>query len=118
MQQLLELKRLGDEPFGAQPRDLDGLSHRAEAGDHDRDDVRIPGERLVEHLPAVDAGQPQVGDEDVERELVQPLERLFAGAGLLDPKSVLGQPFGHHLAKCRFVVDQEKVLEAASDIRS
>ena len=28
VQQLLELERLGDEAFGAQPRDLDGFAHR------------------------------------------------------------------------------------------
>ena len=33
-----------------------------------RDDVGVALERGVEHLPAVDAGQPQVGDEDVEGE--------------------------------------------------
>ena len=54
----------------------------------------IAGEGLVEDLPAVDAGQAEVGDEDVERELVQPLEGFFAGAGLLDAESVLGQPLG------------------------
>ena len=83
---------------------------RAEAGDHDGDDVGIAGEGLVEHLPAVDAGQPQVGDQDVERELVEPLERLFARAGLLDPESVLGEPFGNHLAERRFVVDEQQMV--------
>ena len=75
------------------------------------DDVGIAGERLVEDLPAVDARQPQVGDQDVERKLVQPLERLFARAGLLDPEPVLAEPLRDDLAERRFVVDEQQVLE-------
>ena len=109
VQQLLERKRLRDEPFSAQPRDLDRLFQRAVPADHDRQDVRIAGKRFVEHLPAVDAGQPQVGHEDIERKFAQPLQRVFAGAGLLHFESVLGESLGNHLAKCRFVIDQKKV---------
>ncbi len=87
MQQLLELKRLGDEALGAEPRDFDGLPHRAEAGDDDRDDVGIAGEGLVEDLAAVDARQPQVRDEDVEREVVEPRERLLARCPPVRPGS-------------------------------
>ena len=73
MQQRVELERLGDEVGRALLDRLDGVLHRAVAGDDDGDDVGIALERGVEHLPAVDAGQPQVGDEDVEGEVGEPL---------------------------------------------
>ena len=47
----------------------------------------IAREGLVQHLAAVHAGQPEVGDEDVEGELVQPLERFLAGTGLFDAET-------------------------------
>ena len=56
-------------------------------------------EGRVEHLPAVDAGQAQVGDQDVEGELLQPLERLFAAGRLLDDEAVIGEPLGNRLAQ-------------------
>ena len=119
VQQLFELKRLGDEPLGAEARDLDGFPHRAEPGDDDGDDVRVAREGLVEHLAAVDAGQPEVGDEDVEGELVQPLERLFARARLLDAEPMLAEPLGDGLPKAGFVVNEQKVLtgESAMSLR-
>ena len=60
---------------------FDGVLHRAEAGDDDGDDVGIALERGVEDLPAVDARQPQVGDDDVEGEIRQSrCERFLAAA--------------------------------------
>ena len=111
VEQLFELKRLGDEPFGAEPGDLDGLAHRRKAGNDDGDDVRVAGERLVEHLPAVHPRQPEVGDEDVEGELVQPLERVFPARRLFDPEPVFRQPIGNGLTKSRLVVNEQKMLE-------
>ena len=91
MQQRVELKRLGDEVGGALLDGVDRVLHRAVAGDDDRDDVGVALERGFEHLPAVDAGQPQVGDEDVEGELGEPLERVFAAVGLLDGEAMIAQ---------------------------
>ena len=109
MHQLLELKRLRDEALRAQPRDLDRLFDRGIAGDHDRDDVGIAAERFVENLPAVDAWQPKVGDEDVEGEIVEPGDRILARARLLDLKSLVDQALGDHLAERRLVIDQQQV---------
>ena len=55
VEQLLELKRLGDETFSAQPRDFDGLADGAEASDDDGQDFRVAREGLVQYLPAVHA---------------------------------------------------------------
>ena len=43
---------------------------------------------------------------------LEPLEGLFAGAGLRHPKSVLGEPFGHDLAERRLVVDEQEMLRS------
>ncbi len=110
VQQFLELERLGDEALGAEPRDLDRLAHRAVTGDHDGDDVRITPERIVEHLTTIDAGQAEVGDQDIERELTQPRDRFLARRGLLDVEAVLDQPIRDHLAEGRLVVYEEQML--------
>jgi hypothetical protein len=108
--QLFELKRLRDEPFGAEPRHLDRFAHRAKSRDHDGDDLRIAAKRFIEHLPPVDARQPQVGDEDIERELVEARHGLLAGSRLDDLKALLDEPLRDHLAKSRLVVDKQKML--------
>ena len=57
----------------------------------------ISFERRIEHVAAADAGQAEVGDQDVERELGQALQGLFAGPGLLNRKPVVRQPLGDRL---------------------
>ena len=69
---------------------LDGVAHGAVAGDDDGDDGGVALPRGVDHLRAVHARQPQVGDEDVEGELIQQLERLFAAAGFHHFEAALG----------------------------
>ena len=110
MQQRVELERLGDEVGGALLDGLDRVLHRAVAGDDDGDDVGVALEGGVEHLPAVDARQPQVGDQDVEGEVGQPLQRLFAAACLLDDEPVVGQPLGDRLPQRGLVVDDQQMF--------
>ena len=116
MQQRVELKRLGDEVGRALLDRVDRVLHRAVAGDDDGDDLGIALERGVEHLPAVDAGQPQVGDEDVEGELGQPRERLLAAVGLFDDEAVVRQPLRDRLAQRRLVVDDQQMFRVFSHL--
>jgi hypothetical protein len=62
-------------------------------------------------LAAIDPGEPQVRNDDVERELIQSLERYLARRRLLDPVSGLLQALGHHLAETIFIIDKEEVLD-------
>ena len=115
MQQLVELKRLGDEVRRAALDRIDGVLHRAVAGDDDGDDARDSGRRAASMTAGpVDAGQPQVGDDDVEGELLEQLERLFAAVGLDDFEAALGQPLGHERAQGRLVIDKEKMQHGAN----
>ena len=82
--QLVELKRLGDEIGDAQLGHVDGVLHRAVAGDDDRDDAGIARERGFDDFAPVDAGQAQVGDDDVEGKTV---ERLEGGLAVRRPRS-------------------------------
>ena len=91
MQQRVELKWLRDEVGRALLDRVDGVLHCAETGDDDRDDVRVAFERGLEDLAAVDARQPQVRDDDVEREFREPRQRFFAVGRLLDREAVIGQ---------------------------
>ena len=53
--------------------------------------------------------QPKVGDDDVERELVEELEGPLAAVGLHDLESTLGQTLGHQPAQGGLVVDEEQM---------
>ena len=116
VQQRVELKRLGDEVGRALLDRVDRILHRAVAGDDDGDDVGVALERGVEDLTAVDAREPQIGDEDVEGELGQPAERLFAAVGLLDDESVVGQAFSHRFAQRLLVVYDQQMFRRVSHL--
>ena len=110
VQQFFELERLADEVGGAALDGIDGVLHRAVAGDHDADDAGVPLQRGGEHLAAVDAGQTEVRDEDVEREPLELFEGLFTGRRLDHRETGVGQALGHHGAKCVLVVDEQDVI--------
>ena len=116
VQQRVELERLGDEVGRALLDRVDRVLHRAEAGDDDRDDFRIALERGLEHGAAVDAGQPEVGDDDVEGELGQARERVFAAGGLLDDEAVVGQPLRDRLPQRRLVVYEKQMFRVFSHL--
>jgi hypothetical protein len=67
VQQRIRLKRLRDEVARALFDQVDRILHRAVPGDDDRNDVGIAGARLLQHLPAINARQPQVRYDDVVR---------------------------------------------------
>ena len=116
MQQRVELKRLGDEVRRALLDRVDGVLHGAEAGDDDRDDVRVALERGVEHLPAVDAGQAEVGDEDVEGEVGQPSSASSPLAACSTDEAMVGQPLGDGLAQRLLVVDEQQMFRRFSHL--
>ena len=116
VEQRVELERLGDEVGRALLDRVHGVLHRAEAGDDDRDDFRVALERGLEHGAAVDAGQPEVGDDDVERELGEPRQRVFAVGGLLDDEAVVGEPLRDGLPQRRLVVDEEQMFRVFSHL--
>ena len=110
VQQLVELERLADEVGGAALDGVDGVLDGAVAGDDDADDARVALQGRVEHLAAVDAGQAQVRDQDVEGELLELLEGLLAGRR---PRSTcearVGEALGHDGAQGVFVVDEQQM---------
>jgi hypothetical protein len=61
-------------------------------------------------------GQAQVGDQDVEGELGEPLEGLLAAAGLLDDEAVVGQPLRDRLAQRLLVVHDQQMFQAFSHL--
>jgi hypothetical protein len=105
--QLVELKRLGDEIRRAALDGINGVLHCAETSNDDRDDAGIPLPGRLDHPGPVDAGQPEVGDDDVKGELVEEFESTFAAVGFHDFESAFRQAFGHQPAECGLVVDKE-----------
>ena len=93
--------------------DVDGvLGQLGDAGVtfiDDGDDLGVAGQGLVENRPAVDPWQAQIGNQDVKGELLQPLQRVFAGARLNDRKSRFLKAIGDRLSKSGLVVDQQEV---------
>ena len=73
-------------------------------------------ERRFEHGAAVDAGQAQVGDDDVEGELGQPRQRVLAARRLLDDEAVIGEPLGDGLPQRRLVVYEEQMFRVFSHL--
>ena len=51
-------------------------------------------QRRVEHATAVDAGETQVGDQNVVREFRQALQRVFTVGHLLDVEAMIREAFG------------------------
>ena len=117
VQQLVELKRLGDEVGRAALDRFDRVLHRSVSGDDDADDVGIAQQRGFEHARAVEARQTQVGDDDVEGKFGELLDGLLARVGLLDFESVLGQALGERLAQRRFVFDEQEMFLGFSHLR-
>jgi hypothetical protein len=109
VKQLLELEGLRDETLGSLPRDLHRLADGAKTGDDDGDDFGVPGERFLQHPSAIDAGQPQICDQDVEGKIAEPRERLFSRSGLLDAEFVFSQTLRHDLTKSGLVVHEQQV---------
>ena len=106
---MIERERLHHEVRGPA---LDGghrVLDRAVSGDHHGDDFRIAFERGLDHRRAVDAWQPQVGDDDVEGELGQQVPRGFSALGLHHAVAMLGQPLGGRLPERRLVLDEEQM---------
>ena len=79
-QGLLERERLLDEVVGAELGRLDRGLDGAVAGDHDHRGLRAHALDLGQGLEAVDAGHPDVEEDEVGRLLLQPGDRLLARA--------------------------------------
>ena len=109
MHELVELERLGDEIRGALLACVQGILEVPVTRDHDRHDGGIPADGGIDDLSSVDARQPEVGDEDVEGELVEQLQRFFACFSLHDLEIPFPEPFRRHRSQGRFVVDEEEV---------
>ena len=116
MQQRVELERLGDEVGRALLDRVDRVLHRAEAGDDDRDDLGVTLERGLEHGASVHAGEAEVRDDDVEREIGEPRERLFAAGGLFHDEAVVGQAFRDRLPQRRLVVHEKQMFRVFSHL--
>jgi hypothetical protein len=110
MEQLFELKGLRDESLDAEACDLDGLANRSKTGDDDRDDLGIPGEGFVKNPTSIDARQAEVRYKNVEGEVVQAIERLFAGRSLFDSEPMIDEALGHRLSKSAFIVYKQQML--------
>jgi len=116
VEERVELKRLRDEVSRALLDRVHGVLHGPEARDDDRDDLGIPLESRLEHGPAVDAGQAEVGDDDVEGELGQPGECVLAAGRLLDDEAVIGEPLRNGLPQRRLVVYEEQMFRVFSHL--
>ena len=64
----------------------------------------------------VDARQTQIGDDDVEGELGQRLERRLAAFGLDHLVSVIRQTLGHGRSQRRLVFDEQQMFRSISHL--
>ena len=115
--QLVELKRLGNEIRGAAFNRLDRIFDRAVSRDHDRDDAGIELQSGIDDFAAVDPGQPQIGDDDIERELAKKFDGFFARLRLRHLKSVLDQALRRHRSKRRLIVHEKQMYRLVRHLR-
>ncbi len=116
MQQLIDLKRFADEiPRPALDR-FHGILDGAVAGHHDGHNLGIPLDGRVDDRRSVDAGEPEVGDDDVEREIGQTSQGRLARVGLLDVVAAIGQLLGDSLPKRRLVLNQKQMFRRFSHL--
>ena len=90
MEQVIKLERFGDEVARATFYRSHSILDGAVASDDDGDDFWIQLARCFDDRCAVHAWESEVGDDDVEREISQPLPRCLAAVGLHHPIAVLG----------------------------
>ena len=109
MQELVELEGLGDEVRRSPLDRIHRVLYRAETRDDDGHDARVAVSRSLDDAGAVDTRQPQVGDDDVERELLEQLQRSLAALGLHDLEAPLRQPLRHQATESGLVIDEEQV---------
>ena len=72
----------------------------------------MPGIALLggfDDARAIDSRQTQVSDQDVERELIQILDSLFAGIRFHYVEPALREPFRHQPAQSRLVVNEQEM---------
>ena len=77
--QFLHVKRFGHVVGRAEPRGLDGRRDRAVLRQHDDGGFGIVGAGSLEQLQAAKLRNLQIRDHDVDRILVQNLQRLLGG---------------------------------------
>jgi len=91
-----------------------GLDRRIDrfvgAEDDDRGGNAVAGQPAHD-LDAADVGQLEVEDDDVDVAALQSLQRLLAGAAILDATSVSRQKLAVGDPEARFVIDDQDVLE-------
>ena len=78
MEQVVELKGLGNEFRRAAFDRVDRVLDRSETGHHDAHEFRISRERRTEQLGPVDPGQSEIGQYDIERKLAELFKRRLA----------------------------------------
>ena len=78
------------------------------AGDDQHQDVGVTRPRGFEHHRPLTVWQPQIGDDDVERESLQMLQRLGHRRGFGDGEAGAGEIFSHPPAKGAFVIDEQQ----------
>src|SRR5207237_9307540 len=64
----------------------------------------------------VHAREPEVGDDDVEGEIGEARERLFAARGLLHHEAVIRESLGDGLAQCGLVVHEQQMFRGVSHL--
>ncbi len=105
MKEFVELERLRDKVRRPSLDRVYGVFDGAETGDHDGDDARIPVPGRFDHSGPVDTWQTKVGNDDVEGELLEQLQRAFAAVGLNDLEAPFSQPLGHQPTERGLVID-------------
>ncbi len=113
VEQVGHLKRLEQVIVGAEFGCLDGGLGCAEGRDQDDGQTRLAGVELAHQRQAVQSGQPQIGDDHIERLGAGPRQTLVAALLNGHDISFVGQTVAQGVPDARVIFDQQDFGGAA-----
>ena len=107
-QSFFERERFFEEIVGAEFRGADGGLDGSVAGDHDDFGRIVELANSLQSFEAVDAGQPDIEQDHVERGFAQQVEAGLAASDRGSGVAFVGQNAGEGVANSGFVVNDER----------
>jgi hypothetical protein len=105
--EIVEVERLGDVVERAQLEGFLGKGDVLVGGHHDDRDAATELADLPENLDPVEAGHPDIEQNQVDAAAANRAEGLGAAAGRLDGVTLRREILGQHLANGRLVIDDQ-----------